>query len=223
VGTSISGLRTRLDAFGFNLCAASLPGDGWRNQHDALKWQILEDLREMGARVTPEGCGLVAHLLPQVARDHFDQLPVRKRQGILPDMQAQCRPSPEAPAQATLVEMKTLHYAPSTYPASSQRCNAVARRAGAVGGEYLRKTRALDQRWHHTQQPQQGPVELRLRTYGTVRSLVFGSWAECSGDVDWLLSEAVELGLTRRRGFRPSEDDEPDGLRSMLTASLWRR
>ena len=111
MGTSISGLRTRLDAFGFNLCAASLPRDGWRSQHDALKWQILEDLRGMGARVTPEVYGLFAHLLPQVARDHFDQLPVRQRQGILPDMQVHCRPSPEVPAQATLVEMKTLHYA----------------------------------------------------------------------------------------------------------------
>ena len=111
VGASIGGTRNRLDAYGFKLCAAALPGDGFRDQHDTLKWQLLEDLREMRVRATPEVYGLFAPLLPQVARDHYDQLPSRKRQGLVPDMLVQCRDNPEAANRAILVEIKTLHYA----------------------------------------------------------------------------------------------------------------
>ena len=223
VGVGIAGTRARLDAHGFNLCSANLPGDGWRAQHDSLKWRILEDLREMNMRSTPEVYGLFAPLLPQVAKEHFDQLPVRKRQGILPDMLVTCRQSADGPERATLAELKTLHFAQTTYPASQERCCAVTRRAGRIGAEYLRKARTLDRQWLGVAAAQQGPVELKLRSFGEVRGLVFGSWGEASGDVDWLLSEAVAVGLSRRKGFRPADDDEPDRLKSILTGILRRR
>ena len=122
-----------------------------------------------------------------------------------------------------LMELKTVHYAPSTYPASEERCIGVSRRAGKIGAEYLQKARSLDRQWHYTGAGQQGPVEARLRGYGTIRALVFGSWGEASADVEWLLSEAVDIGLSRRSGFRPADDDEPDSLRATLLAMLRRR
>ena len=63
------------------------------------------------------------------------------------------------------------------------------------------------------------PVEARLRGYGTLRALVFGSWGEVSANVEWLLSEPMEIGLSRRSGFRPAEDDEPDSLRATVLAT----
>ena len=223
VGMHIGRTRAHLDAYGLRLCAATLPGDGYRNQHDAIKWQNLVDMREMGVPCNAEVYGLFAHLLPQVARHHFDQLPKRKRQGILPDMMATCRQGPGEPARSTLIELKTLHYGATTYPDTDQRCGAVAQRASRIGAEYLRKARTLDRTWLGTAPNQQGPVELHLRDHGAVWGVVFGSWSEASGDVDWLLSEAVAVGLSGRRHFRPSDDDEPDRMRSILAATLRRR
>eukprot|EP00973_Karenia_brevis_P000848 117165-Karenia_brevis.AAC.1 len=38
VGQAIGRTRTQLDRYGFKLCPATLPGDGWRDQHDCIKW-----------------------------------------------------------------------------------------------------------------------------------------------------------------------------------------
>ena len=146
VGTRIGRTRQTLDPHGFRLRTAALPGDGWRTQHDSIKWQILADLREMGVHANAEVFGLFAPLLPQVARDDFEALPLRKRQGIVPDFLVSCHAAPAALLRATLVELKTLHFGSSTYPATEQRCGAVARRAGTIMAEYLQKARALDQR-----------------------------------------------------------------------------
>ena len=40
-----------------------------------------------------------------------------------------------------------------------------------------------------------GPVELKLRSFGGVRGLFFGSFSEASSDVDLLLHSIVDLGL----------------------------
>ena len=79
VGQQIGRTRMRLDSHGFKLCAATLPGDGWRSQHDAIKWTLHEDMRHAGNRVTAEVFGLFAPLLPQTAQDEVNALPIRKR------------------------------------------------------------------------------------------------------------------------------------------------
>ena len=178
----------------------------------------------MGVGATPEVYGLFAPLLPQVARDHYDQLPKRKRQGIVPDMRVTCRQQAAGPMQSVLVELKTLHYAPTTYPTCEERCAAVERRAGRIGAEYLGRARALDRRWHHTLPDSQGPIETRLRTYGEVRGLVFGSWGEASPDVSWLLAEAADIGVSRSRAFCPADDeDAPNALKAKFAGTLRRR
>eukprot|EP00973_Karenia_brevis_P058881 8198029-Karenia_brevis.AAC.1 len=171
VGQPIGRTRAALDKYGFRLCSATLPGDGWRSQHDAIKWTMYDDLRSIGTRVTPEVYGLFAPLLPQVARDEMETQPLRKRQGIVPDIMLHCRADVHGPFRDTLVEFKTLHYGSSTYPATEERCRAVARRAAAVDAEYVGKARALDQRWHGTAENGVGPVETKLRSYGGIRAI----------------------------------------------------
>jgi hypothetical protein len=48
VGQPIGATRDTLDAHGARLtAAAALPGDGFRTQHDSIKWRLTEDLREI--------------------------------------------------------------------------------------------------------------------------------------------------------------------------------
>ena len=74
------------------------------------------------------------------------------------------------------------------------QCNAVDRRARAVPAEYATKARSVDQRFCGTFPEQQGPVELRLRSYGDVKALVFGTWGEASTDVHSLLTACADSG-----------------------------
>ena len=85
VGQNIGATRTVLHQYGNNLTTASLPGDGWRTQHDALKGGITDDLVQAQVRSTTEVYGLFAPLVPQLARQQLDGLPRRQRQGLLPD------------------------------------------------------------------------------------------------------------------------------------------
>ena len=59
-GTSISGTRQVLDRFGCNLACLPLPGDGWREQHDNVKWRVVNDARNAGVPTRPEVYGLFA-------------------------------------------------------------------------------------------------------------------------------------------------------------------
>ena len=68
LGLQIAGTRLRMDAFGTALASATLPGDGWRRQHDMLKWRLDEDMREMGIRSRTEVFGIFASALPVSAR-----------------------------------------------------------------------------------------------------------------------------------------------------------
>lgn len=54
VGQPIVNTRTVFDIHGSRLTTASLPGDGFRTQHDAIKWRLGEDLRETGVRARTE-------------------------------------------------------------------------------------------------------------------------------------------------------------------------
>ena len=60
VGQPIGNTRSTLDAYGNRLVTAALPGDGYRTQHDAIKWRLDADLREMGIRARSEVYGLFA-------------------------------------------------------------------------------------------------------------------------------------------------------------------
>jgi len=50
------------------LCSATLPGDGFRSQHDSIKWRLDADLQEMGVRVRTGVYGFFVCLLPTAAQ-----------------------------------------------------------------------------------------------------------------------------------------------------------
>ena len=56
---------------------------GFRTQHDAIKWRVDEDLKEMGMRIRTEVYGLFAAVLSQRACATIVGWPVRKRQGMV--------------------------------------------------------------------------------------------------------------------------------------------
>ena len=97
----------------------------------------------------------------------------------------------------------------------------MARRAAAVNGECLHKVRELDERYALSVVGQVGPVEHKLRSLGEVRGLVFGSWAEASPHVNWLLSQAVESGCICHRSAASYAVE--DDARAVLTRLLRRR
>ena len=146
-GAPIVGSRQTLDRYGCNLASLPLPGDGWRQQHDNIKWRVIEDAKDAGVPVRPEVYGLFAACIPQHSRRLFDKLPVRKRQGLVPDLELTLQWDGAGPERPLLFEFKTLHHAASTYPHADGRCKAVNRRARALPAEYCRKARAVDRNY----------------------------------------------------------------------------
>ena len=130
VGKQIGSSGPCLDAYGSRLSSAALPGDGYRTQHDAIKWRIYEDAQEMGLRMRPEVYGLFAAALPQPAQLEIGKWPRRKRQGLVPDFLAAIPDADGSPSDAVdeLLELKTLHHGGSTYPLNTtERCASVNR------------------------------------------------------------------------------------------------
>ena len=104
-------------------------------QHDAIKWRLHEDMKEVGMRTSTEVFGLFSAVLPQPAQHAISSWPKRKRQGIVPDFRAAVPGQYDNPSNAVdeLLELKTLHYGSSTYPLNTdERCAAVNRRADAI-------------------------------------------------------------------------------------------
>ena len=231
VGQRIGNTRLTVDAYGSRLTTAALPGDGYRTQHDAIKWRLDEDLREMGVRARTEVYGLFAAVIPQASRDELSRWPARKRQGLVPDFIIALPESGQSPTDAhdELFELKTLHHGTSTYPGSlTSRCGAVNRRSGALPGEAAAKARLIDTRYCGTPAGEIGPVTRRLAAYGPVRGLVFGHWAEASSNVEDLLSGCAHTGALKHWvGMRARDPTDAIGslawsLRRRWGMTAWR-
>ena len=219
VGERIASLRTVLDPYGCRLAAAQVPGDGWRTQHNALKWRISQDMREMHMRATTEVYGLFAPLIPQAGRSRLNQQPARKRQGLVPDFLIH---APEGPSQAVLLELKTLHFGTSTYPAAAERCAAVARRARTLPGEYARKAQTVDIQYCGCPPGELGPVARKLMSYGRVRGLVFGAWGEASPDAHQLLNQLARQGARHMwRDIGSTDEAAAVGCLAWLLRRRW--
>ena len=225
VGQLIGNTRRTLDAYGSRLTTASLPGDGFRTQHDTIKWRLDEDMLEMGVKARTEVYGLFASVLPQAAHDELSHWTARKRQGLVPDFAIALPENGQSPslAQNGLFELKTLHYGTSTYPRNlSARCGAVNRRSDALPGEAAAKARLLDT-WHcGTADGEVGPVARRLAAYGPVRGLVFGHWAEASMHVEALLSGCAHTGSLRHWiGMRARDPADAIGSLAWTLRRRW--
>ena len=220
VGQPIGRSRVSLDRHGLHLLTANLPGDGWRTQHDVLKWRIAEDAREMGVRCRTEVYGLFAACIPQAGRARASGMPLRKRQGLVPDFMFTL--AIDGPERELLFELKTLHAGHSTYNGLHHRCEAVARRAQRLPAEYAAKARQIDRQFCGTAAGAVGPVEARLRTFDPVRGLVFGTWGEASPDVERLLAAFCRAGATHHwRTMRAASPDTAQGVLAWLLRRRW--
>ena len=158
----------------------------------------MEDAREMGVDMRTEVYGLVAACIPQAQRCRLDALPARKRQGLVPDMLTRVQWSAKGPVRDQLLEVKTLHFIPNTYPIrAGRRCMGVARRAEQLPGEYAAKARRVDRDYCGTAGDAVGPVEAKLRSFDEVRGLVFGAWGEVSPSIHVLLTGLADAGASR--------------------------
>ncbi len=220
VGEPIGRTGHILDEYGLRLANSPLPGDGFRTQHDALKWRIHQDALEMHVRHRTEVYGLFAACMPQQSRTQASRMPARKRQGRVPDFIFTV--AIDGPERNLLFELKMLHVGISTYRETEHRCEAVARRARALPAEYATKARRLDQRFCNTPPGSVGPVEAQLRTYDPVRGLVFGAWGEASPDVGRLLSVCATSGAERHwRDMRAIGPREARGALAWLLRRRW--
>ena len=220
VGQRVGTSRMVLDAYGNRLTTLPLPGDGWRTQHDAIKWKLSADMLDMHVRSSTEVYGLFAPLIPQIGRNRLDGEPRRKRQGLVPDFMVYERSQGmELPC---FIELKTLHFGSSTYPLNLQsRCEAVARRAAGLHGEYCEKARSVDTSYCETLDGHVGPVLQKLLSYGHVRGVVFGAWAESSPDTERLLSQLARQGANAK--WRQMGSNDPESAVGCLAWLLRRR
>jgi len=174
----------------------------------------------MGVRARTEVYGLFSACMPQASRSNAEQMPLRKRQGLVPDFMFHL--ALDGPERGLLFELKTLHYGRSTYDAGPGRCDAVARRAGALPAEYSGKARRLDRTYCGTAAGSQGPVESKLRSYDPVRGLVFGAWGEGSPAVDRLIGLFAECGAGRHyRRMQARSPHEAKGALAWLLRRRW--
>ena len=213
VGQRIANTRHMLDRHGASLTTAPLPADG-------VKWRIFEDAKEMGARCLVEVYGLFAACMPQDGRALAADMPSRKRQGLVPDFLFNL--PLDGPERKILFELKALHYGSTTYPASRERCEAVACRARTLHREYADTARTLDRKCCRTPAGSTGPVENKVRSYDPMRGSVFGAWGEGSTEVDRLIGMRAHIGSRRHwRSMQVRSADEAQGALSWMLRRRW--
>ena len=69
------------------------------------------------------------------------------------------------------------------------------RRSAVLPEEYRKPLAKLDQKYHHTQPGQVGPLESRLQGYGSLQCLVMGAFQEGSKDLHSRLKVLAESKL----------------------------
>ena len=108
-----------------------LPEPERREERRRMTHPVVDELVDVGDFTSQESLaklGAVASCIPHRGRRRFNAMPVRKRQGLLPDLLLTLQWQSRAPRRDFLMEVKRLHYGSTTYPAVSARCAAVARR-----------------------------------------------------------------------------------------------
>ena len=176
----------------------------------------------MGVAVRAEVFGLFAACIPQCRRAGVEALPLRKRQGLVPDILLHLQWQDHGPVRGLLFEVKTWHFGTSTYPSTlMRRCSAVLHRASALPAEYAAQARCVDREYYSTLKGALGPVQRKLCTFDAVRGLVFGAWGEASPDVHRLLTSLAGVGTVHH--YRSMRARDPAGANGALVWMLRRR
>ena len=207
------------DAMGFQLGLASLPGGGHTAAHDEAMRTIFDLTQEAGLGFELEPRHVFTSLidpatlaqlplgatgLPSIIPDFLGaaSMPAAATARV-PGRAAPARRGPSLPSRVLLWDVKLVFGGGELYRcarARDEQAGAVAERAhrvggGPSGGEYGRHARALD--LAHSPAGTT-PIVDRLTTFGQVRALVFGQYAETSPDVDSLVLECA-YAIARKR------------------------
>ena len=124
-GRQIGTTDRRCDAYGHQLCLATLPGGGWTTHHDSLVSTIIRDVRSAGMDAVEEPRGIFVRALPQVTLQTTTDWS-GTRVGIVPDASVRARlpASPGADAvrrreaqieRRYLLDFKTVHAGSECY------------------------------------------------------------------------------------------------------------
>ena len=192
--------RSTVDKFGDAVMAASLPGDGFRRRHDAIKLRILGLLRWAGIEVDCEVFNVFAGLIPQEGLSRLEQ--GRKRQGLVPDFRLRVPARGQGPQveELVLAELKSISSCPTRYKRNPRATTkAVDRRASTLPNEYTQHAKMLDRVYGGTPDGVVGPVQAKLQSFPPLRRWVFGAWGEASEDVHILVHDLATSRAKHQR------------------------
>ncbi|EOD23442.1 hypothetical protein EMIHUDRAFT_239610 [Emiliania huxleyi CCMP1516] len=208
------------DAFGVQLGLATLNDRAHGNCHDDIFSRVIGDALHAGLRGKEEPREIFSAVIPPVTLN--GTAGTRGKNGIVPDGRLRCKlrdaqRGPEQPPAEHLLEGKTIHRGGPHYMNMSARARddgqggAVADRANLVQRDYEARAAALDakphvQAWNNGSRDAVSSV---LRSFGTVRSLVVGAYAEASDDLHQLFDCVVESASKqhwRRIGARSARE-----------------
>ena len=225
-GTCTLGISTGVcDRYGAKLVALQLD-DGWSVAHDYLKHALCEVMRDLRVDYNCEVFGLFSALIPQgpLRRplEGDSTQAADKRQGMVPDFKINSgsiarRLRGDARAvSSVLAELKFIHLGRTRYPVPAilqGHLRGVEIRAQKIGREMEDGARRLDVEFGGHAADADGPVLLRLRSFGAVVPLVvghFGEWSSGLGGLVRALADdaaprmAAEFGASSPRAARHS-------------------
>ena len=220
----------KVDEFGDNIQATSLPGDHWRTRHNAFLQMIHRECLFLGLPVEMEVYNLFSGLVAQPGLSRVER--ARTLQAMIPDLRITLPGTGGAgggglvgdrvgaPGGRALVgqstsvlhELKIISSSRSRYN-PNRVTRAVDHRADQLQGEYVKKARAVDRK-QGVPPGQVGRVEEKLIGLGDVRGIVVGQWGEVSMATHYLLDDMAKSRVrvagpsTGKRGLLRSEAAE---------------
>ena len=215
-GKAVGTRGALIDKFGDAVMGCSeICGDTWRRRHDAVKQAVVQESLLSGVQVDCEVFGLFADLLPAVlVREGGELQHARARQGLVPDFKLLLN-TPEGPDNC-LAELKMIGAGKTWYP-RGQEGRGTERRARELSTAYERALWKYDTRFYGAEPrgravplPPPGPLVHRLRSYGSLQTLVAGPWGDLSDDFHELLKLMAETRVAnqaRARGYEAGEGE----------------
>ena len=199
-------VRRVCDVYGFQIGLATLPGVDDTICHDACSRELFDIITEARLRIELQPRTIFSTVIPTAVL-----IASRTPPAIVPDAAIDValpavvtargqRRGSRLLLRRLLFDVKTIHAGTEHYTsahARDEQSGAVRHREAGVAHDYTSHARRLDRTYHpHTGTP--GPIEQRLRSFTTVRGLVFGQYAEASADVHDLIATAAD-GIAQHR------------------------
>ena len=217
--------RGTCDRFGLKLASARLD-DRWTRAHDEVKDAIAHGLDHIKVNYMCEVIGVFSPVIPpmeQAAARRYMRGQRAGHQGLVPDFKVALprlvdgAAATDALAELKLVRCGSTTAAPiggSTYPTSGPhdvfagRQRAVEWRESKIQVDRERDARLVDSKFCGTQGGEDGPVLLRLRSFGPIVGLVVGHFGEWSDGLYRLVGAAADDAAPRMRAMWGARTDE---------------